>query len=272
MSDQDMYPNIKQSFCLLFFTLILQLIFGIMIGAVSTIYKVNILIHPVATASINIIAFGLVILFAHKKNNQDWEETFQFFPFSFRILLPLIPCLVGFGIVLSEIDNILRYFMPSPEFINSFMTDMTRAGLSSVFLLLIVAPLTEEILFRGIILKGLASRYSPMKAIIISSLLFSVLHLNPYQLFPAFVIGLLLGFLYLKVKSVLLCVLAHSLSNLQVVVASMPSVNIPGYSLPDTFEKVIFQPLWLDIAGLLLLFVGFRFLLKTLNSVSAHAE
>ncbi len=272
MSNQELYPNIKQSFCLVFFTLILQLVVGIIIGVIGAIFKINSSTHPVIIASMNIITFGIVILFAHKKTNQDWKDTFQFLPFNFHILFPLIPCLVGFGIVLSEIDNILRFFMPSPEFINSIMSEISTSGPSSILLLCIVAPLIEEILFRGIILNGLLSRYSPIKAILISSLLFSLLHLNPYQLFPAFAIGLLLGFLYFKVRSVLLCVIAHSVSNFQVIIASIPSINIPGYSLPDSYEKVIFQPFWFDLAGLLLLFVGFWFLLKSLQSVSTHAE
>ena len=45
----------------------------------------------------------------------------------------------------------------------------------------IVAPLTEELLFRGVILRGLLLHYSAPKAVIASSLMFGLVHLNPWQ-------------------------------------------------------------------------------------------
>jgi membrane protease YdiL (CAAX protease family) len=272
MNNQELYPNLRQSVRMLIVLLALQIIFGIIAGVIANISQCTVSNDPIVMAILSVLSFGLIIRFAHKKTNQRWSETLQLFPFSVFILCPLILCLIGLLIVASEADNLLRYFCPAPEWINSFMTDITTSGFSSILLLGIVAPLSEEILFRGIILKGLVSRYSPTKAILISAILFSLFHLNLYQFFGAFMIGLLLGYLYFRMKSVLPCILAHSITNLLAVLASVCSIPIPGTSLPNTSTQVLFQPLWFDLTGLALLLIGFWLLLKTLNSMTTHAE
>jgi membrane protease YdiL (CAAX protease family) len=272
MNNKELYPNIRQSVWVLIGLAALQLILGIIVGVIADISQCTVSNDPIVMAVLSVLSFGLIIRFAHKKTNQHWSETLQLFPFSISILCPLVLCLIGFVIVASEADNLLRYFCPAPEWLNSLMIDITTSGFSSILLLGIVAPLSEEILFRGIILKGLVSRYSPTKAILISAILFSLFHLNLYQFFGAFMIGLLLGYLYFRMKSVLPCILAHSITNLLAVLASVCSIPIPGTSLPNTSTQVLFQPLWFDLTGLALLLIGLWLLLKTLNSMTTHAE
>jgi len=67
----------------------------------------------------------------------------------------------------------------------------------------ILAPLAEEIVFRGAILKSLLTKYRPWTAIAVSALLFSAGHLNPAQMPHAFVMGLLLGWMYWRTGSIL---------------------------------------------------------------------
>jgi len=68
----------------------------------------------------------------------------------------------------------------------------------------LLAPLAEEIVFRGAALRSLlASRLSPLAAIVISALLFAVAHLNPAQMPHAFLVGLLLGWMYWRTGSIL---------------------------------------------------------------------
>ena len=73
------------------------------------------------------------------------------------------------------------------------------------FIIGLLAPLCEEIVFRGAILRSLLSspRLSPWAAIGISALLFALVHLNPAQMPHAFVIGILLGWMYWRTGSIL---------------------------------------------------------------------
>ena len=72
----------------------------------------------------------------------------------------------------------------------------------------------EELIFRGIILDGLLRRYSPMKSIIISSVLFGIVHLNPWQFISAFIIGLFSGWVYYRTRKLTLSIIIHFINNL----------------------------------------------------------
>ena len=68
----------------------------------------------------------------------------------------------------------------------------------------LLAPFAEELVFRGAILRSLlSSRLSPLIAIIISAFFFALIHMNPAQMPHAFLIGLLLGWLYYRTGSIL---------------------------------------------------------------------
>ena len=78
----------------------------------------------------------------------------------------------------------------------------------------LLAPVTEEILMRGFALNGLKRTYGSGTALLVSSLLFALLHFNMVQTLSAFICGLILGILYLRTGSLLCCMLAHGGYNL----------------------------------------------------------
>jgi hypothetical protein len=65
-------------------------------------------------------------------------------------------------------------------------------------------------------LDGLLSRYRPFTSILVSSLLFGLMHLNPRQFGPTFIAGCFLGWVYLRCRSVLACILIHITNNITV--------------------------------------------------------
>jgi hypothetical protein len=128
--------------------------------------------------------------------------------------------------------------------------------LSRIFLLVIVAPVTEELLFRGIILRGLLSRYRPAVAVILTALLFAALHVNPWQGLSALCLGIVLAWFYLRTGSVALCVLGHAMSNGLSIVFTLIPWDIPGMTDTADLTNVTFQPWWLDLSGLVVLVIG----------------
>lgn len=77
----------------------------------------------------------------------------------------------------------------------------------------VLAPVIEEILFRGYLLGGLR-RYGDRFAVISSAALFALMHGNLSQFLSALCIGLLLGYTRVQYGSLLLCILAHAGNNL----------------------------------------------------------
>jgi membrane protease YdiL (CAAX protease family) len=116
---------------------------------------------------------------------------------------------LSLNVVLDPLSNAI----PMPEFIEKIFAMLTSRDIWTFLTVGITGPILEEILFRGIILEGFLNRYKPGKAILWSALLFGMFHLNPWQFIPAFMIGLLLGYIYLRTRSLLPVIFIHILNN-----------------------------------------------------------
>ena len=78
----------------------------------------------------------------------------------------------------------------------------------------LLAPLAEEMVFRGAILRSLLHwKPNPWVGIALSALLFAVIHMNPAQMPHAFLIGLLLGWMYWRTDSIVPGVVYHWVNN-----------------------------------------------------------
>lgn len=99
------------------------------------------------------------------------------------------------------------------------------------FVLCLLVPFVEEVVFRGAILKSLLGRFAnPWVAILISAVIFAVIHLNPAQMPHALLIGLLLGWMYRRTGSILPGVALHWVNNTVVYILCMlfPQVASTG--------------------------------------------
>jgi membrane protease YdiL (CAAX protease family) len=77
----------------------------------------------------------------------------------------------------------------------------------------IAAPIFEEILFRGFLLSSLTRYFPVWGAIVLSSLLFAIAHLSLSEVLPLTVLGMVLGFVYVRSRNLLSSMLLHSLWN-----------------------------------------------------------
>lgn len=131
---------------------------------------------------------------------------------NFIKLIPLgLLMMYGVTYILGEIMT----YMPGYEAMLEMYQSMF-AGINPTALLIggaLIGPICEEIIFRGIILEGLAQKYNPTKAIIFSALIFGIIHLQPLQVISAFFIGLILGWIYLKTQSLWVVIALHVINN-----------------------------------------------------------
>jgi uncharacterized protein len=77
----------------------------------------------------------------------------------------------------------------------------------------LVAPLVEEIFFRGFLFQGFRSKYGWAPAILLSSAVFAIAHLDPASLIPTFVLGVVLAYVYHRSNSVWPGIVLHFLVN-----------------------------------------------------------
>lgn len=77
----------------------------------------------------------------------------------------------------------------------------------------LIAPLLEEVLFRGAIQGYMMRRYNPWVAILCAALVFGIFHLNPVQMVYATLMGLVFGWIYYRTGSLLSVIVGHVLNN-----------------------------------------------------------
>jgi hypothetical protein len=102
------------------------------------------------------------------------------------------------------------------------------------FIVGLLAPLSEELVFRGAILRELLKwKENPWIGIIISAMLFSLVHMNPVQMPHAFLVGILLGWLYYRTDSIIPGVIWHWVNN--TVAYVMYNLTNPDETLLEYF-------------------------------------
>jgi uncharacterized protein len=128
-------------------------------------------------------------------------------------LIPLV--IIGTLTLMVGVISPLGELIPMSDGFKKTLIELSsHKGIFSFILLVIAAPLFEELIFRGIILEGMLKNYSPVKAILLSSVLFAVVHLNPWQFVAGFIIGIFAGWLYYKTRSIAFPLIIHASANL----------------------------------------------------------
>ena len=106
----------------------------------------------------------------------------------------------------------------------------------------LLAPFAEEMVFRGAVLRSLLRwKENPWIGIVISAVLFAVIHMNPAQMPHAFLIGLLLGWLYYRTDSIVPGVVYHWVNNTvaYVMYNLYPNPDLTLVELFGTEQKVL---------------------------------
>ncbi|MCF6159202.1 MAG: CPBP family intramembrane metalloprotease [wastewater metagenome] len=125
-----------------------------------------------------------------------------------------LPFIIIAGIIVNLISS---YFDITPE-----MQDVVQWVLeeksffilaSLLFFGVILAPVMEEILFRGFLLPALKNTFGSRYAIVISAFLFAGIHMDMFAILQIFILGLLLGYVYEKTQTLAAPIIIHVLHN-----------------------------------------------------------
>jgi membrane protease YdiL (CAAX protease family) len=200
------YPSIWQSFgIMLIFLLCMVAMVPIMFAVGPLDADVTLLLFYVAAGS---LAFAIVHFTRKRKTG---HTTYRFRIDSWKLVLPLI--VASIALLFGVIGPLISLIPMPPEVNENFSEMMGQPSLATFLALVIAAPILEELLFRGIMLDGLLKRYRPLTAILVSSIIFGLAHLNPWQFITAFVIGCFAGWVYFRTGSVGPCILIHATIN-----------------------------------------------------------
>ncbi len=139
---------------------------------------------------------------------------------------------LSFGIIIlsDELDRIIQIFLPAPEYIldlNGLLQPESIVGFFLLFIaVVIIAPLGEELLFRGFLQQILEKHWKDVtKAVLVTALFFAMIHMNPYWFVQIYILGILLGFLAWKTKSVLPPLILHGINNAMAMFFSFAEIE-----------------------------------------------
>lgn len=138
------------------------------------------------------------------------------------VLLWGLALLVSISIV---IDPLLSH-LPSPD------QNYGRGGWT-LLAVVVIAPVAEELLFRGMLTEMLRRHTGTAAAVIVSSVVFALMHLQPAVMIDAFLAGMALCYIYFLTRSIYACILLHMFNN-----AIAMSMQVLEYQ-DKTFGEII---------------------------------
>ncbi len=178
---------------------------------------------------------------------------------SFKTILLCLPLVIASLLA----SNIIGELLELPNIYEDLFYSLSRNvfGFLSIAL---IAPIAEEMLFRGGIEGFLLRRkIKPIIAILVSAIIFGVIHANPAQIFFATILGIIFGWMYYRTGSILPSVVGHVLNN-TVSVSVMATSPIEDMS-KTTAETIGLTATWLLlIACIAIAILSFLYLNKKL--------
>ncbi|MBW4511222.1 MAG: CPBP family intramembrane metalloprotease [Scytonematopsis contorta HA4267-MV1] len=169
--------------------------------------------------------------------------------------------LVSFSLVSlaapSFVEQILRDVSQRPSVSNS---NSLVSNLITTFALIIQAPITEEFIFRGLILQRWSTKWGIRNGLLFSSLLFGFLHPNPIGLS---LLGIILGLLYIKTRTLIVPIFCHAMNNSVVVIMQLIPSSNNHKAIPIAQQVEQLRSAWLF--GLVMMVITSIFLFRFLS-------
>jgi len=217
------------------------------------------LYHPIKKIVLGVGSTLFILIYGFKKSNASLVEVFPVKFFNPLILLPVITFLWAAHNLLVIPSAILDKYLPAPEWFWEMFDKIFEGdfGWWGAFMkVAVVAPIVEELIFRGLILQGFRRNYTAFKAIVMSALLFALFHLNPWQFPATFILGLLLGWIMMRTNNILLAILGHSINNFLVLLSLTywQEIKSSWFYLMGK-EKIYYTSLLVVLLSLLLIYL-----------------
>jgi CAAX protease family protein len=207
-----------------------------------------------------LFAWPPTLFLAWGTTRRSWSDTFLVRRFPARVVLPSVIALAGVSILAQEVAG----WIPTPEWARRFMESYEAGSAwTTVAVGVVIAPVAEEHLFRGWMLRGFLFRQTRGGAIAMTALLFGIFHGNPWQGVVAFAAGLVLGWLVVRTGSVLPAIIGHAAMNATPFALDRILPRLGGEKLGDMDHL----PPWLIGLGLVLAIAGGVMLRRALPPV-----
>lgn len=216
----ETYPNIFEALVLVVVLILLEVIVGALLDSAHLLAGLN----P-EDASLIITVMGNGVLFVALMAYKSIGYRALFHPTRTSavamlgvLALPIALIVPGLILMAGAINSIVIWLMPMSAEETALLQSMMVPSVVSTLFGCIMAPILEEMLFRGVILRSFLHQYSRTRSILWSAAIFAAAHLNMYQMATALAIGIVSGWLYERCRSLWPCILLHASYNTLVTV------------------------------------------------------
>ncbi|NQU53994.1 MAG: CPBP family intramembrane metalloprotease [Bacteroidetes bacterium] len=231
---QKYYPTVLQAIHLIILYIFIQTIVDFPLALFDYYNGTDHLYHPIKKILLGVGSTLFILIYGFRKSKAPFGKVFPLKFFNPLILIPIVTFFWAAHNLLEVVGIWMNSFLPAPTwfwelFGKIFDSDFGWWG--AFFKVAVIAPVVEELIFRGLILQGFRRNYNSFIAVFMSALLFALFHLNPWQFPATFILGLLLGWVMLRTNSILLVILGHSINNTLVLLSITYWETIRSHSI-----------------------------------------
>ncbi len=186
------------------------------------------------------------------------REAFRLHPASWQVIAATVLGTFALGLAVSQVVLWLVQLskhlplLEHSEFIN-LLSAISRTKSPVLLLIAIMLPaFPEELVFRGVIQQGFEKRYTPAGAIVLTSLIFALFHLDPIQGLIVTVIALFWGWVVWRAQSILPSLIAHALQNGLTIISVLITAAQKQEGVFEPLQLQSVEPYWAAAVGGLL--------------------
>ncbi|MDB9853827.1 CPBP family intramembrane metalloprotease [Candidatus Marinimicrobia bacterium] len=168
--------------------------------------------------------------------------------------------LLSFGIIIfsDELDKIIQVFIQAPEYVvdlNGLLRPESLLGFILLFIAVsIIAPLGEELLFRGFFQQILEKHWKDItRSVLVTAMIFAFIHMNPFWFAQIYILGIILGFLAWKTNSIIPSLILHGINNSMALIFSFTKISESSFYI----WKGHIAP-WIMFLALIFIIIGFK--------------
>lgn len=255
------YPTFLQAVHLVVLYIFIQTVVDFPLAVIDYYYGTDYLYLPVKKILLGIGSVLFILIYGIRKSGKRIRDVFPVTFFNPLLIVFITTFIVAIQVLISEVNLIVDRYLPPPNWFMELFNNIFESdyGWTGAFMkVVIVAPVIEELIFRGVIMHGFMRNYPKIPAILFSALLFALFHLNPWQFPATFVLGLLLGWLMVRTHSVIACILAHAINNLVVLltVTYWEKISLHALSLVEKQDQLKTSALLLSFSVIMIILVS----------------
>jgi membrane protease YdiL (CAAX protease family) len=188
----------------------------------------------------------------------SFRRIFRFHPVQGSVLLASGLIGLGLSVVTEEINRLVQFVLPMPETLAKSLEETLIFHSVSEFLVLIlgvviIAGFVEEMLFRGFFQGAMEQVTDVTRSVLITALVFTMIHFNPWWAVEILVLGVFLGVMTWRSNSIFPAVVVHCVNN----GFSVFMLNISPDKLKWYHYKEHVSPVWI-VLSIVLVYLGFR--------------